>query len=158
MLSRYKCIVGLLSNFRGELIKLPQTGPVASHRHHFGLFAVSEHLIEAWFASFRNQKLTFPSRKVRHSVLNVDTLGIPTVHVVDNEEHLLLATTLSARSEVMIIANNFAHYRISKSEKKTGSTILNSRSAKAMLPTWDRLAGLSIHTLAGYCSPPDGRA
>ena len=45
---------GLLSNFRGELIKLPQTGPVASHRHHFGLFAVSEHLVEAWLASFTN--------------------------------------------------------------------------------------------------------
>jgi len=99
-----------LSNLRGKS-PLPQAGPVASHRHHFGLFAVSEHLIEAWFASFRNQKLTFPSRKVRHGVLNVDTLGIPSVHVVDVDEHLLMATTLSARSEVMIIANNFAHYK-----------------------------------------------
>lgn len=115
---------GLLSNFRGELIKLPQTGPVASHRHHFGLFAVSEHLVEAWFASFRNQKLTLPNRKVRHGILNVDTLGIPTVNVVEIDEHLLLATTLSARSEVMIIANNFAHYRISKSEKTNRSYYL----------------------------------
>ena len=87
------------------------------HRHHFGLFAVSEHFVEAWFASFRNQKLTLPYREVRHGVLNVDTLGIPTVHVVDVDEHLLLATTQSARSKVMIIANNFAHYKISKSEK-----------------------------------------
>ena len=149
---------GLLSNFRGELIKLPQTGPVASHRHHFGLFAVSEHLVEAWFANFRHQKFTFPSREVRHGVLNVDTLGIPSADVVDIDHHLLKGTTLSARSEVMIIANHFAHYRTSKSEKKTGATILNSRSAKAMPPTWDGLSGLYIHTLAGYCSPPDGRA
>ena len=140
-----------------EKSPLLQAGPVASHRHHFGLFAVSEHLIEAWFASFTNQKLTFPSRQVRHGVLNVDTLGIPSVHVVDVDEHLLMATTQSARSEVMIIANNFAHYRISKSEKKTGSTILNSRSAKAMPPTWDGLSGLSMHCLADYFRRPETR-
>ncbi len=76
-------ICGLLSNFSETANHTAIGGVTHPHRHHFGLFAVSEHFVEAWFASFRNQKLAFPYREVRHGVLNVDTLGIPTVHVVD---------------------------------------------------------------------------